>query len=123
MLLFVDINDVFRAPMAALLYHQMSGQPAHSAGVYVKEGSALGDAVRPYELDGHSSRMLSASMLEKADAVWCMTAAIARHLREDHPQYAQKIHAMEDIPDPVGTGAQGYADCIPLIRAGVEAML
>ena len=123
MILFVDINDVFRAPMAAFLYHQMSGQPAHSAGVYVKEGSALSDAVRPNALDGHRSRMLSVSMMEKADAVWCVTAAIACHLKEDYPKYRQKIHAMEDIADPIGMGAQGYEDCISAIRAGVEVLL
>ena len=88
--------------------------------MYADEGAAVCDAVRPQLLDGHRSRRLSQTMLEKADAVWCVTAAIARHLSEQHPAHAGKIHAMEDIPDPSGMGKQAYEQCADAIRRQLE---
>lgn len=122
MILFVDYNDVFRAPLAAALYTQICGKPAHSAGVYADAGAQLGDAVRPKQLDAHRARCLSASMLAKADAVWCVTAAIAQHLTEEHPEARQKIHALPEIADPTGSGRAGYAQCEQHIRRIIEEM-
>ena len=120
MILYVDYNDVCRAPLAAAMHARVYGEHAYSAGVYADEGAAVCDAVRPKLLDGHRSRRLSQAMLEKADAVWCVTAAIARHLAEEHPAHAGKIHAMEDIPDPSGMGKQAYAQCAEDIRRQLE---
>ena len=122
MILFVDVNDVCRAPLAAALYRRIHGAQAHSAGVYTDEGACLCDAVRPALLDGHTARQLSEAMLEKADAVWCVTAAIARHLEEDSPQFAHKIHAMQEVPDPTGMGRKAYEACEQQLRAQVEGM-
>ncbi len=122
MILFVDMNDVCRAPLAAELYRRTHGVRAYSAGVYADEGAMLCDAVRPALLDGHLSRQLSVSMLEKADVVWCVTAAIARHLTEEHPQYAHKIHAMREVDDPTGMGRDAYEACAQRLRAQVEKM-
>lgn len=122
MVLFVDINDVCRAPLAAALYQRACGKPAYSAGVYADEGAALCKAVCPPLIGAHRSRQLSAAMLEKADDVWCVTAAIARHLAEEHPQQAHKIHAMADIEDPFGMGNEAYARCADEIRAQVEEL-
>lgn len=123
MILFVDINDVFRAPMAARLYKQLSGKPAHSAGVYAYEGSCLGDAVRPDILNDHRSRQLSEAMLQKAEAVWCVTASIARHLKEEYSQYVYKIYTMENIEDPTGMGREAYEWCAKNICAQVEKLI
>ena len=120
MVLFVDINDVCRAPLAAALYRRTYGKPAHSAGVYADEGAALCEAVCPPLIREHRSRQLSAAILEKADVVWCVTAAIARHLAEEYPQQAHKIHAMTDIEDPFGMGKEAYARCAEEVRAQVE---
>lgn len=120
MILYVDYNDVCRAPLAAAIHAQIYGEPAYSAGVYADDGAAVCDAVRPKLLDGHRSRSLSVSVLEKADAIWCVTAAIARHLMEEHPEQKQKIHAMEDIPDPSGMGKQAYEQCADSIRRQLE---
>lgn len=122
MILFVDYNDVCRAPLAAAVYTQVHGKKAYSAGVYADEGAAVCDAVRPALLDGHRARRLSGSMLDKADAIWCVTAAIARHLAEEQPKYAGKIHALEDIDDPGGMGKQAYEACSEEIRRQVEAI-
>ena len=113
MILFVDYNDVFRAPMAAALYTQKHGRRAYSAGVYAEEGAQLGT---------HLARQLSASMLAKADEIWCVTAAIARHLTEEHPEASKKIHALPEISDPAGSGRDGYARCEQRIRRIVEEM-
>lgn len=122
MILFVDYNDVFRAPMAAALYTQKHGRRAYSAGVYAEEGVQLGDAIRPKQLRTHLARQLSASMLAKADEIWCVTAAIARHLTEEHPEASKKIHALPEISDPAGSGRDGYARCEQRIRRIVEEM-
>lgn len=122
MILFVDINDVCRAPLAAQLYEQRRGLPAHSAGIYAQEGVCLGDAVRPTELDGHRAQPLSAAMLEKADVVWCVTAAIAQHLAEEYPQHAHKIQPMGELPDPFGMGRSAYERCAQQIYTQVEAL-
>ncbi len=122
MVLFVDINDVFRAPLAAALYRHTCGRTAHSAGIYVDEGAALCEALCPPLLRGHRSRPLSAAMMEKADCVWCVTAAIARQLAETYPRHAHKLRAMADIADPFGMGGAAYAQCERDIRAQMEAM-
>lgn len=120
MILYVDYNDVCRAPLAAAIHAQIYGEHAYSAGVYADEGAAICDAVRPKLLDGHRAHALSASMLEKADELWCVTAAIAHHLTAEHPMYAHKIHAMEDVPDPFGMGQQAYEQCAAQIRRQLE---
>lgn len=122
MVLFVDINDVCRAPLAARLYEQGHGGAAHSAGVYAFPGAALGDAVRPAELDGHTAQLLSGAMLDKAERVWCVTAAIACHLLAQYPQHAHKIRAMDDVPDPFGGGREAYLACAQQLRAQLEEL-
>lgn len=122
MILFVDINDVCRAPLAAILYNRSHGTPAYSAGVYADEGAALCEEICPPLLHGHQSRQLSDAVVEKAQEIWCVTAAIARHLMEEYPQQAHKIHAMEDIPDPFGMGKEIYMQCADDIRIQVEAL-
>ncbi|HBI64733.1 MAG TPA: hypothetical protein DDX51_06400 [Clostridiales bacterium] len=122
MILFVDINDVCRAPAAARIYRSLHQKPAHSAGVYADEGAALGAGICPELLSGHTARVLSGSVLDKADEVWCVTGAIARHLAQEHPRQAHKIHAMRDVDDPFGGGRTAYEHCIRQIRAQVEEM-
>lgn len=123
MILFVDINDVCRAPLAAALYRRICGKPAYSAGVYADEGAMLCEEVCPPMIREHRSRQISAAMLEKAQTVWCVTAAIAYHLAEEHPKQAHKIHAMEDIDDPFGMGKEAYMRCVETIRAQVEGLV
>ena len=123
MILFVDINDVFRAPMAAYWYQTISGIPAHSAGVYAQEHSCLCDAVRPQELDGYFSEQISDTMMKKADKIYCVTASVAEHLKEEYPQYKHKIYVMENIEDPIGMGRNGYAQYANDIRTRVEDLL
>lgn len=120
MILYVDYNDVCRAPLAAAIHARIYGEHAYSAGVYADEGAAICDAVRPKLLDGHRAHQLSASMLEKADVIWCVTTAIAHHLIAEHPEYANKIYAMEDVADPFGMGAQAYEQCAAHIRRQME---
>lgn len=123
MVLFVDINDVCRAPLAARLYEQTHEMQAHSAGIYAQPGAALGDAVRSALLHGHRAQMLSHTMVEKAKYVWCVTAAIAWHLSQEYPQYADKIQAMEDVSDPFGMGRRAYEQCQRELRAQVEKLI
>lgn len=128
MILFVDINDTCRAPIAAACAGT-HGLTACSAGVYSMEGlgpdAAAVRAARAQGLDlsGHTARSLEDPLLAQADAVYCMTAAIARHLREERPECAVKLRPFAEIGDPFGGSEEGYAACVQQIRRGVEALL
>ena len=127
MILFVDINDVCRAVMAAACYEKRLGRPAEHAGVYVEEGTPPADfAVQAAEsaglsLDRSGSRLVCAEQLEQAECVYAMTAAIAGHLKQDFGQFARKIYAL-DSDDPFGQGLACYQECLDDIMAQVEAL-
>lgn len=126
MILFLDIDDVCRAPLAAALYRKThSGRFACSAGVYaapdteinhnaVCAGEAIGVSV-----EGHTSRAVCAQDIADAKAVVCMTQAIAEYVLRDHPEAAERIHALE-IPDPFGSTE--YEACAREIAKQVEEL-
>lgn len=126
MILFLDIDDVCRAPLAAALYREThSGRFACSAGVYaapdteinhnaVRAGEAIGVSV-----EGHTSRAVCAQDIADAKAVVCMTQAIAEYVLRDHPEAAERIHALE-IPDPFGSTE--YEACAREIAKQVEEL-
>lgn len=126
MILFLDIDDVCRAPLAAALYRKThSGRFACSAGVYVAPGTEINhNAVRAGEaigvsVEGHTSRAVCAQDIADAKAVVCMTQAIAEYVRRDHPEAAERIHALE-IPDPFGSTE--YEACAREIAKQVEEL-
>lgn len=126
MVLFLDIDDVCRAPLAAALYQKMhAGRMAQSAGVYaapdtevnsnaVCAGEALG-----VSLGLHRSQLVTAVMIQTAEAVYCMTEAIAEYVRRAYPAEAQRIMALE-ISDPFGSAE--YKACAWEIARCVEGL-
>ena len=127
MIAFVDINDTCRAAAAAVLYQAATGQPAAHVGVFAEEGIRPGSIVQTaaaecgIALQAVTSVALTAELLEKADRVVAVTAAIAARMREDYPDCAHKIGSME-VPDPFGMGKQAYLDCFESLRQQVEAL-
>ena len=126
MILFLDIDDVCRAPLAAALYRKThSGRFACSAGVYAAPDTEINhNAVRAGEavgvsVEGHTSRAVCAQDIADAKAVVCMTQAIAEYVLRDHPEAAERIHALE-IPDPFGSTE--YEACAREIAKQVEEL-
>ena len=126
MILFLDIDDVCRAPLAAALYRKThSGRFACSAGVYAAPGTEINhNAVRAGEavgvsVEGHTSRAVCAQDIADAKAVVCMNQAIAEYVRREHPEAAERIHALE-IPDPFGSTE--YEACAREIAKQVEEL-
>ena len=125
-ILFLDIDDVCRAPLAAALYRKThSGRFACSAGVYAAPGTEINhNAVRAGEavgvsVEGHTSRAVCAQDIADAKAVVCMNQAIAEYVRREHPEAAERINALE-IPDPFGSTE--YEACAREIAKQVEEL-
>lgn len=126
MILFLDIDDVCRAPLAAALYQKTHpGKAVSSAGVYAAPDTEINhNAVRAGEavgvsVEGHTSRGVCAQDIADADMVCCMTEAIAEYVRRDHPEAAERIHALE-IADPFGSVE--YEACAREIARQVEEL-
>jgi protein-tyrosine-phosphatase len=125
MIVFVDINDTFRAAAAARYYEAKTGLPAAHAGVFSEKGIPSGaiaqQAAREWGIDLTDARSVPAerALLAQAERICAVTAAIAARLAEDYPEYASKITAIE-LPDPFGMGKQAYLDCLDAMRIQLE---
>lgn len=124
--LFLDIDDVCRAPLAAALYQKTHPHKmAHSAGVYTAPGTEInGNAVHAgavfgVSLDGYRSRAVTEQDIRDAGAVYCMTEAIAEYVRRDYPDASERIYALE-IADPFGSAA--YEACAWEIAQKTEVL-
>lgn len=128
MILFVDINDVCRAALAAAYCGRKLQQEAEHAGVYGQEGTPASELVQSaaqavgLDLSGHTAQPLTEETMQRAQAIYGMTAAITEHLRADYPAYADKMTALE-IADPFGQGREEYDRCVQAIRDALEAAL
>ncbi len=128
MILFVDINDVCRAAVAAAYCSQTMQRETEHAGVYGQEGTPTSELVERaaakvgLDLRAHTSQPLREEQLQRAHRVYGMTAAITTHLRADYPAYAEKMAALE-IADPFGQGQESYDRCIQRICDTLEAVL
>ena len=128
MILFVDINDVCRATLAAVYCGQKLGREAEHVGVYGQEGTPASELVQSaakksgLDLGKHTAQPLTEEAMQRAQAIYGMTAAIIEHLRADYPAYAEKMAALE-IADPFGQGRKEYDRCVQAIRDALEAAL
>jgi protein-tyrosine-phosphatase len=122
--LFICTGNTCRSPLAegiAFQHAKINGLDLFiaSAGVAAMDGiptsletlavlDRLGIA-----FDGHS-KGLTAEMIERADAVFCMTSghqAAARAMADGQETACEKIQRLDpdrDIPDPIGAGQAAY---------------
>lgn len=127
MILFVDINDVCRAAVAAAFCQHRLRKEAEHAGVYGTEKTAPSELVlhaadkMGLDLREHTACLLTEQQMQRAERIYGMTAALTAHLRQDYPEYAGKIAAME-IPDPFGQGQDAYERCVQRICTSLEEM-
>ena len=128
MILFVDINDVCRAALAAAYCGQKLQREAEHVGVYGQEGMPASELVQSaakkagLDVSKHTAQPLTEETMQRAQAIYGMTAAITEHLRTDYPVYAGKMKVLE-IADPFGQGREEYDRCVQAIRDALEAAL
>ncbi len=103
---------------------------AQSAGIAVfgktppSENAIL--AAREYgaDISSHLSRQIDESIIEKSDAILCMTLSHQKALEQMCPKYADKIMCLgdTDIPDPYGQSLAVYRKTAEAIRNAIEKL-
>jgi protein-tyrosine-phosphatase len=103
-----------------------------SAGISARPGSGMTpQAVQVLGELGvdpgrHLSRALTAELVTRADAVYCMTRAQREAVLELLPGAAGKVFCLDpdgDVPDPIGQAIGVYRNCAARIRALVRQWL
>lgn len=144
-ILFVCTGNTCRSPMAAAMFRRKLsrklGRPedeleSHGVRVISAGTAALAggpanplavDAVRAHgaRLEGHFSQPVTVSMVEEADAVYVMTEAHRRTLREWVPDCADRIRLLDpdgsDIEDPIGGTPDDYRSCASALDRCLDA--
>lgn len=83
------------------------------------------------DVSGHRSQPLTPELVERANAVFCMTDSHRDRVLAMHPQAGSKVHLLRtfrnpapvpdpNIPDPIGQTKRGYEICLAMVREGVE---
>ena len=135
-MLFVCTGNTCRSAMAegicnAMAKRQNKAVQAASCGL----AAFAGDAATPQavaaaahygaDLTKHRARPVSRYLLERADAVYCMTRQHKATLCAAAPEAAEKVFCLaeQDITDPFGGTAAVYEKTAAQIAAAVERLL
>jgi protein-tyrosine phosphatase len=140
--LFVCTGNQYRSPIAAETFRGQltrdgrAGQwMVSSAGTWTSSGrQALPDAVElarsfGVNIDGHTTRMLDAKMLEDADLVFVMEQGHKESIQVEFPFAKKKVYLLSqvldelayDIPDPASAQSEAreiIRDLVAMVRAG-----
>ncbi len=132
-IVFLCTGNTCRSPMAEGMFNALAnGQyRASSAGLYTVSGMPPSDfavqAAAKYgaDISGHTSRMLTKEIAEKAEYLICMTAAHYDRMMELYPMFRKKIYTIsgEDIPDPFGCSLERYEQCAAQLYDAVKQVL
>jgi protein-tyrosine phosphatase len=140
--LFVCTGNQYRSPIAAEAFRvqlMRDGRSAQwqvsSAGTWTSSGHHAPPAAVELarscgvDIDGHTTRMLDAKMLEDADLVFVMEQGHKESIQVEFPFARKKIHLLSqvvegveyDIPDPAGASGEAkniISELVEMIRAG-----
>jgi protein-tyrosine phosphatase len=130
---------------AALLQHALAAQPeplrslkVRSAGVASREGEpASANAVTALKkvginLNGHSSKLLTQEMLDKALLVLCMTESHRDMIELSADPVPKRLHLFREfmgpkgileIPDPYGMHLSAYEACRDEMVAAIPSII
>lgn len=141
-ILFVCTGNQYRSPIAAETFRSQLTRDGRagewtvsSAGTWTTTGRrVLPEAVElarsfGINIDGHTTRMLDAKMLENADLVFVMEQGHKESIRVEFPFAKNKLHLLSqvveefayDIPDPASARSEAreiIRDLVAMIRAG-----
>lgn len=125
-ILFVCVDNVGCSPMAEGIFnvmvknHKIQGVQAFSRGAHIQSGAMMVPQAMEVlkECAAQTTSSLQAAPLREEDIesayqVYCMTGALCQELRQQYPQYADKIHAVaaQDIVDPEDGSIGAYRKC------------
>ncbi len=111
-----------------------------SAGVAAQPGSSASAETlavlrnQGIELGDFRSQMVSDTMLEEAEAVFCMTEGHLEMLEMMHPDYEEKYHLVcdfvelngkvgMDVPDPIGMGRKAYEVTSEVLNGAIGGVI
>ncbi len=144
--LFVCSGNTCRSPMAAALANaeiarrmripfeslETVNVRALSAGIAARVGAPLTpeaeEVLRSLDVPvrPHAARNLTPELAQRAESIFCMTAAHRQAVIEMFPAVAGKTYCLDlngDVDDPIGKGMAAYIACAERIRAAVQMRL
>jgi protein-tyrosine-phosphatase len=133
--LFVCGGNTCRSPMAAAIARaEAAGRALEmlSAGVAAIAGTPMSAqaevALRALGVPAgrHRARPLTAALVERAEAVYCMTRGQREAVIAMVPAAAAKTACLDpqgDVPDPIGQPITAYLACARRLRSAVQARL